>query len=57
MVKNLPANAGGARDTGLVLSQEDPTEEKLQPTLVFLTGKSHGLSWLQSTGLQSVGHD
>ena len=26
-VKNLPANAGDARDVGLILGQEDPLEE------------------------------
>ena len=26
MVKNLPANAGDARDVGLILGQEDPQE-------------------------------
>ena len=27
VVKNLPANAGDARDVGLILGQEDPLEE------------------------------
>ena len=43
MVKNLPANAGDARDTAF-----DPWVRKIhwsrkwQPTPVFLPGKSHG---------------
>ena len=40
MVKNPPANSG---DAGSILGyQEDPLEKELQPTLVFLPGKSHG---------------
>ena len=37
MVKNLPANAGDAS-----LGWEDPLEEGIQPTLVFLPGEFHG---------------
>ena len=29
MVKNLPANAGDARDAGLILGWEDPLEEEM----------------------------
>ena len=42
------------------LGEEDPLEEGMQPTAVFLPGES---PWteepgrLQSMGLQSVGHD
>ena len=39
MVKNLPANAG---DLSLILGGEDPLEKKMEPTPVFLSGKSHG---------------
>ena len=42
VVMNLPASAGDARDTVLVLGQEDPWRRKWQPTPVFLPGKSHG---------------
>ena len=38
MVKNPPANAGGIREMG----QDDPLEEGIQPTPVFLPGESHG---------------
>ena len=42
VVKNLPANVG---DEGLQvrsLGWEDPPEEGMQPTPVFLPGESHG---------------
>ena len=42
------------------LGWEDPLEKGMQPTPVFLPGKSHGqrrLVGLQSMGLQRVGHD
>ena len=29
MVKNLPANAGGSREVGSILSQEHPLEEEM----------------------------
>ena len=29
MVKNLPASAGEARDTGLMLGQEEPLEKEM----------------------------
>ena len=42
MVKNLPANAGAARDVGLIPgSGQIPWRRKRQPTPVFLPGKSH----------------
>ena len=42
VVKNLPANAGDKRDVGLIPGPaEDPLEEGMQPTPVFLPGKSH----------------
>ena len=40
VVKNPPANAGDARDVGLIPG-EDPWRRKCQPTPVFLPGKSH----------------
>ena len=44
MVKNLPANAGGLRDVGLIPGSEDPLEEGMasQCSPVFLLGDSHG---------------
>ena len=42
MVKNVPANAGDIRDIVQALTQEDPLEEGMQPTPVFLPGESHG---------------
>ena len=41
MVKNLPANAGDTRDSGLIPELED-LEEESHPTPVFLPGKFHG---------------
>ena len=55
VVKNLPA----LQETWVrSLSQEDPQEKEMQPTPVFLPGKSHGQekpSGLQSTRSQRVG--
>ena len=42
MVKNLPANAGDAGDTGSIPGSGRPLSIKWQPTPVFLPGKSHG---------------
>ena len=45
MVKNLPANAGDIRDTGLIpeLGRPPPPQSrKWPPTPVFLPGESHG---------------
>ena len=43
MVKNLPANAGDTRDSGLMPeSGEIPWSSKWQPASVFLPGKFHG---------------
>ena len=42
MVKNLPADAGDARDTGSILGLEDPLEQEVAITPVFLPGKFHG---------------
>ena len=40
MVKNLPANAGGIRDTSSIPGSGRTLEKK--PTPVFLPGESHG---------------
>ena len=43
MVKNPPANAGDARDAGLIFgSGRSIGGGSGQPTLVFLLGKFHG---------------
>ena len=43
VVKNPLANAGNIRDTGSILSPEDPLEERAwQPTPVFFPGEFHG---------------
>ena len=42
VLKNPPANAGVSEATGSSLGQEDPLEEEMQPTSVFLPEKSHG---------------
>ena len=38
VVKNLPANAGGARDMG----QDDPLEEEMAIPSSILTWRTHG---------------
>ena len=40
-VKNLPANAGDLRDTGLIPGKI-PWRTKWQPTPILLPGKFHG---------------
>ena len=42
VVKNLPASARDVRDLVRSLSWEDPLEEEMQPTPVFLPGESYG---------------
>ena len=42
MVKNPPANAGDARDTGLIPGSGRFPWRKWQPTPVFLPGEFHG---------------
>ena len=50
MIKNLPANRGGARGTGSIPgSGRFPWIRKRQPTPVFLPGKSHGQRSLGAT--------
>ena len=41
MVKNLPANAADAGDTGSILGQEEPLKE-MASCPAFLPGKFHG---------------
>ena len=59
MVKRLPA----MQETWVrSLGQEDHLEKEMEPTPVFLPGKSHGRRspvgfLLESMGLQRVGHD
>ena len=57
VIKNLPANEG---DAGLGLGQEDPLEEEIATTPVFLPGKYLGQRNLVSYspwGPQRVRHD
>ena len=44
VVKNLPANAGDTKEEYLIpgLDQEDPLEESMAATPVFLPGESQG---------------
>ena len=42
MGKNLPANAGDARDAGSMPGRKIPWKRAWQPTLVFLRGGFHG---------------
>ena len=56
--KDLPANVA---DAGLIPGSRSPLQKEIQPTAVFLPGKSHGQreepGMLQSIGLQRVRHD
>ena len=54
MVKNPPAGAGDM-DLILTRSLEDPLEKEMQPTTVFLSGKSYGQRSLAGYSLGS--HD
>ena len=42
MVKNTPADAGNARDTGSILGWARLTGKGIATTPVFLPGESHG---------------
>jgi len=42
VVKNPPANEGDLRGTGLIPGSEDPLEEGMGLTPVFLLGEPHG---------------
>ena len=53
MVKNPPANAGDIRDTGLILSWEDPLEEGMATHSSVLAWR---LPWTEEPGrLQFMG--
>ena len=60
MVKNPPANAGGIRDTGLNLGQEESLEVGMATHFSILEWR---MPWteepgrLQSMGLQRIRHD
>ena len=60
MVKNLPANAGDARDMGSIPGSEDPLEEEMATHSSILVWK---IPWteepggLQSMGSQRAGHN
>ena len=60
MVKILPANAGDARDAGLILGQEDLIEKEMETHSSILDWK---IPWteeavqLQSMGSQRVRHN
>ena len=56
MVKNPPASAGDIKTWVPSLGREDPLEEGMATSPVFLPGESHGQrepGALQSTGSQS----
>ena len=53
-LKNLPANAGDARDTGSIPGQEDPLEEEMATHSSILACR---VPWTEEPGgLQSMGH-
>ena len=60
VMKNLPANAGDARDEVLSLGREDPLEQEMATPSSILAWE---IPWtqepggLQSVALQRVGHD
>ena len=60
MVKNLPANAGDAREGGSILGWEDPLEKGMSTHSSILAWR---IPWteeperLPSKGLQRVGHN
>ena len=52
MVKNSPANAGDARDAGLILGQEDLIEKEMETHSSILDWK---IPWTEEAGgLQSM---
>ena len=60
VVKNLPANAGEAGDSGSTLGQEDPLEQEMATHSRVLAWRIPGTEKpgrLQSMGLHKVGHD
>ena len=54
MVKNVPASAGDMKWGVRPLGWEDPLEEGMAPTPVFLPGESHGQRSLE--GYSPRGH-
>jgi len=59
VVKNPHANAGDIRDTGSILSQEDPLEKDMathSSILAWRIAWTEELGRLQSMGLQRVRH-
>ena len=60
VVKNLPANAGHAEDTGSSLGQEDPLGQEMAThsgTLFCKIPWTEEPGGIQSIGLQTVGHN
>ena len=47
VVKNPPANAGGIRDAGSILGQEDPLEEGMAPHSRILAWR---IPWIEEPG-------
>ena len=56
MVKNSPANAGTAEDSGSIPGSEDPLEEEMATHANILAWKIPWTKELQSMGLQKVGY-
>ena len=59
MIKNLPANAGDAKETGSILGQEDPLEKGMathSSILAWRFPRTKESGEPQSTGLQRVRH-
>ena len=54
MVKNLPANPGNIRDTGLIPGSGRSLEKEMATSTVFLAGESHGHKSL--AGYRPWGH-
>ena len=60
MVKNLSANAGDTRATGLIRGWEDPLEKVMathSSILAWENSMDRGGWWLQSMGSQRVRHE
>ena len=60
VAKEPPAGAGGIRDAGSILGQEDPLEEEMATYSSILAWKipcTEELDRLQSMTLQGVGHN
>ena len=60
MVKNPPASTGDVGDVHSSLGQEDPLEKEMAAHSSILAWEipwTEEPGWLQSVGLQRVGHD